>query len=284
MIYSTTHVFIAQSPNCASVATGGVLNATGLYGGIEKIHFVKTNYDSTLGQFFYPIIDQYTNTYITNGQPMRQTFTRVVTTPDVLFTVADFAAPNPPALGVSVPVVLRTDPNFNVRNIPNRLAGPGTIDPTTTFTFNKVGAVFGFGPAGSTNAFLNQDSLLSMMAWGSFDNTTNAPIVYPNTDFANLEDQILAQLTNSTPGLPLPNGTNGLVYPFTTFGLSTPELVPLIQPLTWSATGLPSGLVVSPDGVLQGTPSGSVGTYDFTLQVVDYNSRSIHWMIPITIQ
>jgi len=282
--YSTSHVFVVQSPICASVTTGGVFNATGLYGGIEKIHFVSTRFDSLLGQSYQPRTNTYTMTFINaSNQPVTQTFVRVVTTPDVLLTVADFAAPNAPALEVSVPSTLRTDPNFNVHNIPNRLAGPGTIDPITTFTFNKVGAVFGFGPAGSTNAFLNQAELISMLAWGSFDNTTNAPVVYPNTDFANLEDQILAQLTASPSGLPLPNGTNGLVYPTTTFIAAGAAMVPLIQPLSWSATGLPSGMGVSTDGVLSGTPTDNAGTYDFTLKVVDYNSRSIHWSLSITI-
>ena len=282
--YATNHVYVVQPVICTGGGTVGVTNATGLYGGIEKIHFVKTTFDSLLGQFYQPITNFYTMTYVTNGRPVTQSFERVVTTPDILFTVADLAAPNPPALGVSVPAVVRTDPNFNVHNIPNGLAGPGTIDPITIITYNKVGDVFENGPAGSTNVFLSEASQLAMLAWGSFDNTTNAPVVYPNTDFGNLENQILAQLATSPTSLPLPNGANGVAYPATTFIAAGAALVPLIPPLTWSATGLPPGLAVSSGGVLSGTPSASAGTYDFILQVVDSNSRSVQWTLSITIQ
>jgi hypothetical protein len=281
--YATNHTFIAQSPVCVTVTTGTVANATGLYGGVEKIQFVKTRFDSLLGQSYEIITNVYSMTYVTNGRPVTQVFRRVVTTPDILFTVADLAAPNPPAIGVSVPSVLRTDPNFNVRNIPNRLAGPGTIDPTTTITYNKVGDVFENGPAGSTNVFLSEKTQANALAWGSFDYTTNAPVVYPNTDFGNLENQILAQLATSPTSLPLPNGTNSVAYPATTFIAAGAAYVPLIGQLTWSATGLPAGLGVSSDGVLSGTPSDIAGTYDFTLQVTDENSRNIYWTLPITI-
>jgi hypothetical protein len=283
--YSTNHVFLAKFPICVSgTSTGGVANATGLYGGIEKIQFVKTAFDSLLGQTFQPITNSYTMTFVIGGQPVTQTFERVVTTPDILFTVADLTAPNPPAARMSVLSAIRTDPNFNMRNIPNGLAGPGTIDPTTTITYNKVGAVFENGPAASTNVFLNQASQNESLAWASFDGTTNAPVVYPNTDFGNLENQILAQLTVLTNGLPLPIGTNTEAYPTNTFTAAGAAYVPLIGQLTWSATGLPSGLVVSSGGVLSGTPSDNAGTYDFILQVADENSRTIYWTLPITIQ
>ena len=288
--YSTTHVYVVEQPICSTtVITNGATNGPGLYGGIEKIHFVKTSFDSMLGQAYQPITNFYTMIYVTNGHPVIQTFERVVTTPDILFTVADLAAPNPGAIGVAVPAELRTDPNFNVRNIPivnqfHSLAGPGTIDPTTTIIYDKVGDVFVNGPAFTTNAFLNEASQLSMLAWGSFDNSTNAPVVYPNTDFGNLENQILAQLTTSPTSLPLPNGANGVAYPATTFIAAGAALVPLIGQLTWSATGLPSGLGVSTNGVLSGTPSDIAGTYDFNLQVIDEYSRSVHWTLPITIK
>jgi hypothetical protein len=227
-------------------------------------------------------------TFVIGGQPVTQTFERVVTTPDILLTVGDLAAPNPPAVDVAVLSAIRTDPNFNVRNIPtgNLMAGPGTIDPTTTITYNKVGDVFlnYFLGGGTTNAFLSQASQQARMAWGSFDGTTNAPVVYPNTDFGNLENQILAQLATSPASLPLPNGTNGVAYPATTFIAAGAAFVPLIGQLTWSATGLPNGMGVSSGGILSGTPSDNAGTYDFTLQVVDENSRNIYWTLPITIQ
>jgi hypothetical protein len=45
---------------------------------------------------------------------------------------------------------------------------------------------------------------------------------------------------------------------------------------TWSATGLPSGLSMSPSGVLSGTPTpGSQGTYNATVTVTDSNHTSV---------
>jgi hypothetical protein len=279
--YSTTHVFAAQSPVCATVSTGTVANATGLFQGIEKIYFQKSTYDSLIGQYYQPITNYYTNILVSGGKTSTSQFRRVVTTPDILFRAEDMSGP--------LPFFATFDRNTGVFNDANRLpglAGPGTIDPPSVIVYNKVGDVFIQGPIGTTNAFLNEDPSSSLLAWGSFDGTTNDPVVYPNgTSIQNLQNMILVQLSiapatnvnyTATPPL-LTYATN------MTFSVAGGAFVP---PFTWSATGLPPGLSVTTAnsvGRLSGVPAQH-GTFDnVTLTLTDVISRSTQWSFSITI-
>jgi hypothetical protein len=265
-----SYTFLTHPVNCTATT-----NATGLYEGIGKIQFVRANFDSELGQYFQPITNTYTMVSITNSQAHVQTFQRVLTEPDFLFTAADLAAG--PAGIPTDPVLARTAPNFNQNNIYQAEAGPGTIDPPATITFDKVGPIY--------LNFAGGDELTeeSGIAWGSFDGTTNAPIVYPNgTSIDNLQNQILVQISPAT----LPNGTKNMSYPATTFTATGGSFMP---PFTWTLAnglgGLPPGLTLSNDGVISGTPTHS-GTYDFIIQLNDSLTppRTVQWNYSITIQ
>ena len=261
--YFTNHIFVARA--CSFVA-----GATGLYQGIENVKFVRANYDSLIGQYFQPVTNAYTMVFVTNSQPVRQTFLRVVTQPDILLTARDMA-------GLPYFTDIARNVNFNQANILPGLAGPGTIDPSTVITYNKVGDVFFNGPVMSTNAFLSEATHYSWLAWGSFDGTTNDPVVYPNgMSIQNLQSQILVQISPAS----LPDGTNGVLYPTTTFTATGGSFSP---PFTWSASGLPAGLTLSSGGTLSGTPT-QTGTFDFVLQLTDALSRSVQWDYFITIQ
>jgi hypothetical protein len=202
----------------------------------------------------------------TNSQVSVRTFQRIVTHPDILFSATDMATPNTsPEIGVKYD---SRSINFDINNILPGLAGPGTIIPATTITFNKVGDIFGNGSLDmnnlSTNQFLSQINQFGLLAWASFDASTNDPVVYPNgTSIQNLENQLI--ITISPPSLP--DGANGAPYGATFSAIGgTP-------PYTWSlASGsqpLPLGLTFS-GGVISGTPSGNApGTYDFTIQLAD---------------
>jgi hypothetical protein len=118
----------------------------------------------------------------------------------------------------------------------------------------------------------------SFFVWGSFDGSTNDPVVYPDgTSLANLASQVLVQISPAR----LPAGTNGMTYPATTFVATGGAFSP---PFTWSlpSGGLPSGLTLSPDGTISGTPT-QTGTFDFTLLMTDSLSRSVSWSYSITI-
>ena len=139
----------------------------------------------------------------------------------------------------------------------------------------------------ATNQSLSEFTQSSLLAWGSFDTSTNDPVVYPNgTSIQNLENLVLIQISfsPSTTNSTLPDGTNGLPYAATTLTATGGAFTP---PFTWSATGLPAGLAVTTinptGGKLSGTPTQS-GTFDFTLTTDRLISRSVQWTFPITIQ
>jgi len=269
--YATNHIFVAEPVVCGVTAGGGTTNSPGLYQGIGKIRFVKTSYDSLLGQFYQPITNTYTMVLQVNHQSLKQTFQRVVTAPDFLISAGDLAngpADYPP--GVSI---YSRNINFNQANALPGLAGPGTIDTATTITFDKSGRVYFNGFGG------NELNAITSFIWGSFDGTTNAPVAYPNgTSLANLAKQVLVQIS---PANNLPDGTNGVIYPATTFVATGGPLTP---PFTWSlpSGGLPPGLTLSTGGTISGTPT-QTGAFDTIIQLTDSLTNFVNWSYPITI-
>ncbi len=270
---STTHIYVAAAPICGNSSGGGTTatNAPGLYQGIGHMQFVQASYDSLLGQYFQPITNNYTMHLISNSKVVNETFQRVVTAPDILFTAADLA-PGPAEL-LYGNFYARSAPNYDENNVGAGLAGPGTLDPTIAITFNKV-----------SNRYLNTaggDELTQSQYpfYGSYDGTTNDPVVYPNgTSIANLANQVLVQITPAA----LPDGTNGVAYPPTGFSISGGAFT---APYTWTApnAGLPPGLTLSSTGVISGTPT-LAGTFDFTVQLTDVNARTVQWTYSLTIQ
>jgi len=244
-------------------------NSVALRQGAEKITFIRKDYDSLLGQFFYPVTNEYIANTITNSTLLPLKVQRVVTQPDILFTAADLA--NGPSAIPGVGTVARNIP-FNATNsaYPG-LAGPGTIETSTSFTYNKVGPIF----LNMGTAFLTEGSQIPIFTWGSFDGTTNLPVVYPNgTSLENLESQVLIQITPRY----LPDGFVGTNYGVQLQAVSqTPAFQP---PYSWSlapgSPGLPPGLGLSNTngaGLVSGTPS-AVGFYDFVIRVTDSQART----------
>ena len=284
----TNYTYVTLPVTCAQTA-----NATGLYQGIGKVRFIRADYDSLLGQFWQPVTNSYTMVTVVNGKTIPQHFDRVVTAPEILMTATDEGGAN-----TFNGTVLRNI-TFDQSQVLAGLAGPGVITPTTTFDYNKIGDVFrnGYdagafiytpsagvlasfsGSAGSTNG--TEVSQVPTAAWASFDDTTNAPVIYPNgTSLANLINQVLIEVSPVT----LDNGTNNVPYGPVQFTVNTTRFTP---PFTWSATGLPPGLTVSAAGVLSGTPieqAPSPLAYDFTLILTDSLSNSVQWNYPIIIQ
>jgi hypothetical protein len=254
-------------------------NAVADYQGIGRVQFIRVrddNYDYLLGQFITPITNQYTMVVFTNGQNMTRTFSRVVTTPDFLYTATDQASgpASPPgnANGVGRSI------NFDQSNIQPGLAGPGTIVTPTVFTFSKAGPVY----VNSAPAMLNQASATSAYLWGSFDGTTNPPVLYPNgTSLQNLAAEAVVQISPPPPALP--NGTNGAAYNVTLAATGTTGLV------TWSlapnSAGLPPGLTLSAGGVVSGTPTQSATYVNIVIQMTDSSTppRTVQTVYSLTI-
>jgi len=248
-----------------------------LYGGVQKIQFVRANFDNLLSQTFTPVTNTYTMVTVTNGQALRQTFQRIVTQPDFLMTSSDFA-PGPstgPAFGQ---VPYNRTITFDQTQAGTH-AGPGVIysptaAPATTFNFNQVGTVF----LNEGAAYVNGPDGLVSFIWGSFDGTTNLPVVYPNSlSLQNLQSELLIQISPTS----LTNASNGSSYSVTlsvTGGQS---------PYSWAlspGSQLPNGLNLSANGVISGTPTNvPSGLYNFTIQMTDAANRVVNVSYTITI-
>jgi len=267
----------------------------GDYQGIERIQFVRVpdeNIDSLSGNFVQPITNTYTLMVVPPGgsHATAQTFQRVLTRPDILFSAGDLV-PGPGAINTGVSAYSRSV-NFNQSNILPGLAGPGTIDPSVTVTFNKVGPIL----ENQSMTFLTQlTASLGGYIWGSFDGSTNDPTVYPNgTSIATLESEALIQIS---PAM-LPDATNGVpYYYYTSVGTNV-----VTSAVTLSVTGggpsytwmlatnspaLPAGLSLqslSSTAVISGTPTNNpVGIYDFIIQMNDSSARLVQMNYSITI-
>lgn len=250
-------------------------NPVAMRQGIERVQYVRRDFDSLLGRFFYPATNRYTMMILTNNSLFPQLIERVVTTPDYLMMAMD-TSPGPGA-NAGPGSIGRDTPAYDAANINPNLAGPGVIPPGNVFTFNKVGPIY----HNSAPSFLDEATQTLFFIWGSFDGTTNAPIVFPSgTSLQNLENQLLIELTPSGPNLT--NGQVGQAYAqtITVAGGTAPRVWSL------SGAGLPPGLALTVVNAytvqITGTPT-LAGVYDFSLQVVDATSRLVVRPYSITV-
>ena len=214
-----------------------------------------------IGTFFEPITNEYNLVILTNNSLQVQRTRRVVTTPDIVISAED--------LGTIVvqssiaPFLARRTISFSVSNNIAPLNGPGTMENPIEFTFNKVGPFYYNYSAGS----LDEATQLPELIWGSFDGSTNAPVIYPNgTSIQNLENQLLLQVTPSGPALP--NAIIGLNYTNQFAGFAATGGV---APYLWTlpAAGLPPGLSLNAaTGKISGVPT-TQGIFDFTIRMTE---------------
>ncbi len=248
--------------------------------GIKQVRFVRYDgaYDTLLDVYNYPI----TNTYqlvsvpLTNGVPTPRTVVRPVFRPDIIISAMDLTTEQ------SVPVrggsfaLTGFGFAFYLRNlpfVPNSLPGlygPGTIAPNVQITFNKVGPLFlNFSPFS-----LDEATQIPLLNWGSFDGSTNLPVVYPNgTSIQNYEQGLYLNVL--PPYLPPGFLTTTPVHTnYYSAQLTATSYTPsFVLPATWSlapgSAGLPTGLVLnSTTGIISGTPT-AVGTFDFVVRATD---------------
>ncbi len=284
--YFTNHTYLAQAINCSTVAAAPALRR-----GLGRVEFIRVNYDSLLGQVIdqLPLTNYYSMTVISNNQPVLENYERVVTAPDILIQAQDLVVPNPPAKPYG-PAYTVSTPNFDQSAIFTQLAGPGAIIPGTTIVFNEgLNNLFVNGSLNAlglpTNNFvLGQDQQSQVNAFGSYDGSTNYPVVYPSTaSIATLMNQMIVQATPAPPNLP--DGTNGAPYnggaglKFTATGGQLPYQ-------SWVANGGLAGTGLSFNGatqILSGTPAAAPGTYYFTIQLTDSANQVINLNYSLTI-
>jgi hypothetical protein len=271
----TNSTFLIQPSTCSTVPAPPALRR-----GIERVGFVRANFDSLVGQYFQPLTNYYTMTMITNSQTYTEYYQRVVTTPDILLTASD------QALGGEAitfnGTVTRTI-QYDSSQILKGLHGPGAIHGQSVFNYNKVGTLFNNGPFAETNGFLlgpilissvNETSAVPGLQWASYDSSTNDPILYP--DGASIVDLANAIVINVSPTT-VPAGTSGAPYnggagvTFTATGgqppyvWAAPNITQLVPGLSFNAA----------TQTLSGTPTAS-GVFNFNIQLTDSVNRVVN--------
>ena len=237
--------------------------------GVEKITFVRRDYDSLLGQFFEPLTNHFTSVGVTNNTNWTQTVYRYVVAPDFLITAQDLN-PGPSAVP-GTPTIARSI-NFNETYARQGLAGPGTIEPPAAFTYNKSGIAWI-----NTTPFLTQIGGVQQYTWASFDGSTNTPIVYPNgASITNIENQMVMQITTTT----LPAAITGSSYRAALTGQG--GQAPYVWSLAPSSAGMPPGLVLFSDGVVSGVAQAA-GTYDIVVRMTDIGGRYVDRDLSLTV-
>jgi hypothetical protein len=182
----------------APIGVGGTFS--GLLGGVEKITFVKTPYDSLLGTVFTPITYHYSIPWVTNGTLKTLSVTRTVTTPDIIFTAGDLTFPGPSpyqqtlareAPGGSANRFITYGDAISPGTVNSvNVVTPSVIRPELVVTFNNSGQVY----YNEGTAFNDQGNAIDLgFIWGSFNGSTNAPIPFPTgTSVEEIEAQVLS--------------------------------------------------------------------------------------------
>jgi hypothetical protein len=155
-------------------------------------------------QRFWSLNYHFTDVYFRNNVLMQQRAQRIIRQPDILFCAADTGENNsyPRA-----PWVVRTGTtnwlNYAVLNGNTNGEGPGVIQPPITITFHKLGPRIDTGNIDFSGTY-NQ-------GWGSFDASTNLPVVFPS-GIRSTRNQLTVRLrffdTNSPPNTPYLQLTN----------------------------------------------------------------------------
>ena len=156
-----------------------------------------------------------------------------------------------------------------------------------TITFNNIGPLLEnfYNPLANFFGANSQADGITNFVWGSFDATTNAPVMYPDgTSILNYDAQMYLGVANVS----LPDGVS---HPPSAYSAQLQGLGDS-TPFTWALSPrtvgpLPPGLALSfsPPGtnaVISGTAT-TAGVYDFTVRLSDSAGRSVDQNLVITI-
>ena len=152
-----------------------------LRAGVDKITLVRQDYDSLLGLAFTPLTNQFIDHYVTNGVQAQQQLERVISRPDFIFSADDDTGFAMGTWGYRRTGAANWVNNSGLNNSAVA-SGPGIIRPQVTIAFRAFG-VSDFVATDDSGTSLGEVLYL----WGSFDGTTNAPIVFSG---ANASGQV----------------------------------------------------------------------------------------------
>ena len=167
-------------------ATGTNLVVTALRPGMGNIKLSRMDFDSRFGQFV-PFTNSFVDRYVTNGFTREQGVQRTVALPDIVFSAGDLGVG---AAGIpfiySRSVAWANNSALNTTLNAGTLGGPGEIQPSVNITFSSILPYY-------VNAFEGSEEQGTLgFVWGSYDGTTNAPIVYPmGTSIQDIERQVM---------------------------------------------------------------------------------------------
>lgn len=144
-------------------------------------------------------------------------------------------------------------------------AGTKSTAYSATFTASGGTAPYAFSHTGTlpTGLALAGDTLSGTpTAAGSYTFTLTATDNFGSTGSRTYTVSVVAATLALSPAS-LPGATNGVAYSqtFTTTGGTAPY--------AYASTALPTGLALSPTGVLTGVPNGASGSYAFDVTVTD---------------
>ena len=138
--------------------------------GVDRVRFIKVNTDPVLRQNARQAAVTYPEVVSSNGVVIRQVVSRILARPDILISARDLGVANyvPVIGGLVQPGFVNTGATLD-----GNAEGPGNLEPQSGYTFSKVG-VYSLN-RGNTDEQDGQSGSL----WGSFDGSTNAPVLYP---------------------------------------------------------------------------------------------------------
>ena len=140
--------------------------------------------------------------YVTNGILQSLSIVRTVTAPDIIFSAADLVNTG---VTPAADVILTRSVTWTQNGVTTPLNGiAGSIEnsviaPETSIVFNTIGAIY----FNESPAFLDQGTAVEypIFVWGSFNGSTNPPIIFPNgTSIGELEQQVEAGGSELPPG------------------------------------------------------------------------------------
>lgn len=172
---------------------------TGPRGGRNKLRFQRVFFDYLIGQTFTPITNQYTDVTVSSNLTLVvQSVQRGITAPDFIFVAEDLGLANN-----LVPVgTRRTDTtgwidNDALNGVDETALshGPGVIAPSVRISFSDQFPYFeNLGSSAFLDDFPGEGDSFTSGFWGSFDGSTNAPVIYPvyrHLTLPQLRSQIL---------------------------------------------------------------------------------------------
>ncbi len=208
---SGTNAVVGGGTTTTNTATtnlfGGVDVA--MRGGLDKITFVRVNFDSLLGQGFLALTNNFGDQFITNGVIRTQQVGRRIFTPDIMFRSSDLGLVTALQLPVlSANVVIAQINNYDI-NIPASsvnagtgpsgpnffINGPGVMVPGNELIFSNILPWYYNETTGPTEGPYGPGGNGVDGVWGTFDGNS-VKTIYPN--FMNLQISDLEYLVQQS--------------------------------------------------------------------------------------